>query len=206
MENAIIIFVRRPELGKVKTRLAAGIGDENALKVYNDLLLHTKSIVKNLSAAKFIFYNDQSAEEDLWSEERFYKKIQAGNTLGEKMENAFKTLFKEGYEKIIIIGSDCFELDESLINKAFEQLGKNDVVIGPANDGGYYLLGMREFYSFLFLNKKWSTDEVFSDTLKDIEANNLSYFQLSMLTDVDTEEDYNLTKKYFNHESDLRNS
>ena len=206
MKNALIIFVRKPELGKVKTRLAATIGDENALKIYNDLLLHTKSIVKNLSADKFIFYNDQFIEEDLWSESRFYKKIQVGNTLGDKMENAFKTLYSEGYEKIIIIGSDCFELDESLINKAFEQLDKHDVVIGPANDGGYYLLGMREFYPFLFMNKKWSTNEVFSDTLKDIEANNLSYFQLSMLTDVDTEEDYNLTIKYFNHESDLRNS
>ena len=206
MKNALIIFVRKPELGKVKTRLAATIGDSNALKVYNDLLLHTKSIVKNLSADKFIFYNDQSVEEDLWSAKSFYKKIQVGSTLGEKMENAFKTLNSDGYEKIIIIGSDCFELDENLIYNAFKELDTHDVVIGPANDGGYYLLGMRQFYPFLFLNKKWSTEKVFSDTLIDIKANNLTYFQLPFLTDVDNEEDYHLTKKYFNHESDLRNS
>jgi hypothetical protein len=195
MKNAIIIFIRKPELGKVKTRLAAGIGDENALKVYNDLLLHTCNITKGLPLDKYVFYNDCETEEDLWSKNGFERKVQKGNTLGEKMEEAFKVLFNEGYEKLIIIGSDCFELDESLIRKAFGQLDQHDVVIGPAKDGGYYLLGMSKTYPFLFRNKKWSTDSVCNDTMQDIQEHNLSCFQLPVLTDVDTKEDYNKTRK-----------
>ena len=195
MKNAIIIFVRNPELGKVKTRLAAGIGDENALKVYNDLLSHTCTITKNLPLDKYVFYNEAASGEDLWIENGFHRREQKGNTLGEKMENAFEILGKEGYEKIGIIGSDCFELDENMISKAFEQLDKHDVVIGPANDGGYYLLGMKNIYPFLFRNKKWSTDSVYGDTLQDIQVHKLSCFQLPVLTDVDTEEDYNKTRK-----------
>lgn len=195
MKNALIIFVRNPELGKVKTRLAATIGNKIALQVYNDLLSHTCKITKDLLLDKYAFYNQQAIGEDLWSKNGFYRKEQKGISLGEKMENAFEMLINEGYEKIIIIGSDCFELDESLISKAFEQLDKYDVVIGPANDGGYYLLGMKKIYSFLFRNKKWSTDSVCSDTLHDIQEQNLSCFQLPVLTDVDTEEDYNKTRK-----------
>lgn len=195
MENALIIFVRKPELGKVKTRLAATIGDENALKVYNDLLSHTCIITKGLSVDKYAFYSEQATGEDLWSKNGFHRKEQEGIELGKKMENAFENLGNEGYEKIIIIGSDCFELEESLIREAFDQLDKNDVVIGPANDGGYYLLGMKKIYSFLFRNKKWSTDSVCNDTLQDIHEHNLSCYQLPVLTDVDTEEDYNKTRK-----------
>lgn len=195
MKNAIIIFVRKPELGKVKTRLAATIGDENALKVYNDLLSHTCSITKDLPVDKYAFYNDRETEEDLWSKNGFQRKEQKGNNLGEKMEDAFKVLFNEGYEKIIIIGSDCFELDENLIRKAFEQLEQHEVVIGPTKDGGYYLLGMKKIYPFLFRNKKWSTDSVFIDSLHDIKEHELKCFHLPVLTDVDTEEDYNKTRK-----------
>ncbi|MEP7080627.1 MAG: TIGR04282 family arsenosugar biosynthesis glycosyltransferase [Ginsengibacter sp.] len=195
MKNALIIFVRKPELGKVKTRLAADIGDENALKVYNDLLTHTCVITKGLPLDKYAFYSEKVTGEDLWNKNGFYRKIQNGNNLGEKMENAFKVLFNESYEKLIIIGSDCFELDESLISKAFKQLDNYDVVIGPANDGGYYLLGMKKIHPFLFRNKKWSTDSVFSDTLQDIQEHTLSCFRLPVLTDVDTEEDYIKTRK-----------
>ncbi len=195
MKNALIIFVRKPELGKVKTRLAADIGDENALKVYNDLLTHTCVITKGLPLDKYAFYSEKVTGEDLWNKNGFYRKIQNGNNLGEKMENAFKVLFNESYEKLIIIGSDCFELDESLISKAFEQLDNYDVVIGPAKDGGYYLLGMSKTYPFLFRNKKWSTDSVCNDTMQDIQEHNLSCFQLPVLTDVDTKEDYNKTRK-----------
>jgi hypothetical protein len=195
MKNALIIFVRKPELGNVKTRLAASIGDENALKIYIDLLSHTCDITKGLSLDKYVFYNELALEKDMWSKNGFYRKEQKGISLGEKMENAFESLRNEGYEKIIIIGSDCFELDESLISKAFEQLHKYDLVIGPANDGGYYLLGMSKFYPFIFQDKKWSTDSVCSDTLKDIQEHNLSCYQLPMLTDVDNEEDYNKTRK-----------
>ncbi len=195
MKNALIIFVRKPELGKVKTRLAATIGDKIALLVYNDLLSHTCMITKNLPLDKYAFYNQQAIGEDLWSKNGFHRKEQEGIGLGEKMENAFENLRNEGYEKIIIIGSDCFELEESLIREAFDQLDKNDLVIGPANDGGYYLIGMKKIYSFLFRNKKWSTDSVCSDTLQDIQEHNLSCYQLPVLTDVDTEEDYNKTRK-----------
>lgn len=195
MKNALIIFVRKPELGKVKTRLAATIGDENALHVYNELLSHTCSVTKDLLLDKYAFYNKLASEKDIWSKNGFHRKEQKGNTLGEKMENAFESLHNEGYEKIVIIGSDCFELNESLIRRAFEQLDNHDVVIGPANDGGYYLLGIKKLYPFLFQDKNWSTQTVYRDTLKDILDHSLSCFQLSVLTDVDTEEDYVKTRK-----------
>ncbi|MEO8820732.1 MAG: DUF2064 domain-containing protein, partial [Ginsengibacter sp.] len=95
---------------------------------------------------------------------------------------------------IIIIGSDCYELTTDILNEAFHQLEKNDVVIGPAKDGGYYLLGMKKMNNFIFSNKKWSTETVYTETVLQLAENNLSFFVLPTLTDVDNEDDW-LTRK-----------
>jgi len=186
-KSALIIFVRKPVLGKVKTRLATSVGDENALLVYRHLLAHTKSITQELAINKFVFYADEIDNNDLWN--GYEKHLQSGNDLGERMKNAFKLLLKEGFKKIIIIGSDCLEMDSNLLNNAFKELEKTDVVVGPAIDGGYYLLGMKNDHSFLFDIRNWSTDTVYADTINLVNANKLSFIALTKLNDVDTVDD-----------------
>lgn len=187
MTNALIIFVRNPVLGKVKTRLAAGIGNEKALQVYKHLLQYTSVITKNLPAAQFVYYADFITEDDLWND--FEKRIQRGDGLGKRMRNAFEELFKSGFKKVCIIGSDCYELSSEILMTAFEKLDTADSVIGPVTDGGYYLLGMNKLIPAFFINKDWSTDTVFASTLKDAAKLNYNIHQLPMLTDIDTEAD-----------------
>ena len=190
MNKAIIIFVRNPELGKVKTRLAATVGNDKALAIYNELLQHTFSTVKNIKADKFVFYHEVITDNDIWSEPAFIKKIQQNVKLGEKMKAAFQEVFSAGYKRVLIIGSDCLQLNSKIIEDAFTMLEEKDTVIGPAKDGGYYLLGMNIMQNFIFENKEWSTASVFSDTLHDIEQHQLSVGLLPELLDVDTEEDW----------------
>ena len=195
MKEAIIIFVRNPQLGKIKTRLAATLGEEKALAIYKELLHHTKEITAQITADKYVFYFDKIEENDLWNAPGFFKSLQCNDELGDKMKNAFRKLFNEGYEKVAIIGSDCFELTTTIIGEAFALLKNNDAVIGPAKDGGYYLLGMKKMIEPVFENKQWSTDSVFRETINDLTENNFSFSCLPLLTDVDTEEDWNYTKK-----------
>ncbi len=197
MKHALIIFVRNPELGKVKTRLAATIGNEKALLIYKELLQHTFNISSETNAAKFIFYFNEPEENDIWDAEGFTKKVQSPGNLGYKMKDAFTHLFNDGYEKIVIIGSDCFELTTIIIEEAFTLLEKNVAVIGPANDGGYYLLGLKKMLPYIFENKQWSTQHVYDETINDLTKNNISFHALINLTDVDTEEDWLKTKEIF---------
>ncbi len=189
MKNLLIIFYRNPELGKVKTRLAKTLGDEKALAIYLALSSHTRFITENLTIDKVIYYSNFVDTEDVWPNTSFHKKLQNGNDLGEKMNNAFAEGFKSGYERICIIGTDCFELIEDVVKQAFDQLHTNDAVIGPAKDGGYYLLGMKKPMPELFKNKTWSSDTVATDTIQNFKDLSISYAQLEVLTDVDEEKD-----------------
>ena len=189
MKRGLIIFVRKPELGKVKTRLAAAVGDERALFIYKNLLQHTFLISKATDADKFVFYANEIEQNDIWDAHRFFKEMQSNDDLGGKMKEAFESLFKKEYTMVVIIGSDCFELTTQIIEQAFLSLDNNELVIGPAKDGGYYLLGMKRLHENLFLNKKWSTENVFADTIDMIEQEGLTYKVLPILTDVDEEND-----------------
>ncbi|GAC1429731.1 MAG: TIGR04282 family arsenosugar biosynthesis glycosyltransferase [Chitinophagaceae bacterium] len=186
---AIIVFVRNPELGKVKTRLAATMGKKIALKIYCFLLKHTYGLVKDISFPVYVYYHDKVAEPDIWNGGHIIKKVQQGNDLGEKMANAFREVFAVGFTKVLIIGSDCYELTAELITKAFNMLENTDIVIGPAKDGGYYLLGMNAPLKNLFQNIEWGTCTVYSKTIEKINQNKYSVAALAVLTDVDTEED-----------------
>ncbi|MEP7253972.1 MAG: TIGR04282 family arsenosugar biosynthesis glycosyltransferase, partial [Ginsengibacter sp.] len=165
MKSALIIFVRNPVLGKVKSRLAATLGPEKALEIYKALLKHTRDISVDLFCDKFIFYEDFVNENDLWPNDVYKKYLQEGSDLGSRMEKAFKQLFDSRYEKVVIVGSDCYELSDNAIKNAFYLLSENDIVIGPASDGGYYLLGMKKFIPQLFEDKKWSSETVYIDTI-----------------------------------------
>ncbi|HZH37785.1 MAG TPA: TIGR04282 family arsenosugar biosynthesis glycosyltransferase [Flavisolibacter sp.] len=182
MKQALIIFARKPEKGKVKTRLAAQIGEEQALTVYIRLLEHTRAVASAYPCDKYVFLTDEVADV-FWKD--FYVERQADGDLGERMSAAFQLLFDKGYQQVVIIGSDCPVFSINHLNEAFAALYDVDVVIGPATDGGYYLLGMKLLYSELFLNKTWSTDRVLRDTIYSINELQLTFQQLEPLTDVD---------------------
>ena len=188
-KNLVMLFVRNPELGKVKTRLAASVGPEVALDIYLHLLRHTRSVTQQLTVDKVVYYSERVEAQDMWPGAHYQKKVQPAGDLGEKMAAAFETAFAEGYTSVVIIGSDCQQLTPEIISRAFEELRTHEVVIGPALDGGYYLLGLNRLHPELFQNKRWSTEHVFPDTLHDIERLHLSHTLLPALSDVDYLED-----------------
>lgn len=185
--NALIIFVRKPELGKVKTRLAAQVGNDNALEIYKSLLTLTQKVCKRIIAHKYLFGTD-SADDIYWK--GFFQAKQMGNNLGSRMMNAFNYLFKKDYKKVIIIGSDCPALCPEIIEDAYKKLDNSDIVLGPAEDGGYYLLGMKNLEPAIFSNIEWSSEKVLSETINIINSLSLSHSLLPMLSDIDTEEDW----------------
>lgn len=186
LSSALIIFARKPTLGKVKTRLAAQIGDEAALRIYLRLLTHTREVAMHAHCSTHVFLTEPPADL-FWQDFRLH--LQADGDLGEKMRAAFEELFAEGCGKVVIIGSDCPGLQAAHVQKAFDALDEHDIVIGPAADGGYYLLGMTRLHEALFQNKSWSTDAVCSQTIAEIEAAGLTHAALPMLHDVDTAKD-----------------
>ncbi|MCJ8166677.1 TIGR04282 family arsenosugar biosynthesis glycosyltransferase [Pontibacter sp. E15-1] len=188
-EKLLLLFVRNPELGKVKTRLAASVGPEKALAIYKRLLEHTFAVTRELAVHKEVCYSDYLDEQDLWPSELYAKRVQPDGDLGEKMEAVFATAFEAGYNSVVIIGSDCLELTPAILQQAYDELTRHDVVIGPAADGGYYLLGMNQLYPALFRNKAWSTEQVLPATLQDVKALQLSHSLLPCLSDVDHAED-----------------
>lgn len=190
MKQALIIFARNPVRGKVKTRLAATMGDDIALSIYQSLLEHTVQITQQLDCDRYVFYADGISLNDIWQDDIYLKKSQEGKDLGQRMLHAFSILFQQGYQKIIIIGTDCFELSSSILWDAFTALDHNEAVIGPSVDGGYYLLGMRQFFPFLFEDKAWSTDIVYDSTIQQLKLHQINYYTLPTLNDIDTEEDW----------------
>ncbi len=185
LNTALIIFVRHPELGKVKTRLAKVIGDEKTLTVYGLLLKHTRKATQALNCRKFVYYAGIVPEHDQWDLPGYTKRQQFGADLGERMFNAFTELFNQGFKRIMIIGSDCYQLRSAHLDAAAKALEKNDAVIGPTFDGGYYLLGMNMLVPGIFADKSWSTGEVAEQTIKTITRHDLSYHVLVKLHDVD---------------------
>ena len=189
MTKVLLIFIKNPELGKVKTRLAKSIGDDKALQVYKELLEKTISVAKRTDARRQVWYSSFIDYEDEITTDKFEKYLQSGSNLGERMKNAFQQVFEEGVERAVIIGSDCPSLNKKIVKNAFDRLKENDLVIGPSEDGGYYLLGMNRYYEALFEDIEWSTESVLESTLQKAESNRLKVFQLPILNDIDNLED-----------------
>ena len=191
MKQALIIFVRNPVPGKVKTRLAQTAGAAGALAIYVRLLQHTHSITRDLPYDKYVFYADEIGRKDIWEEGAYYKELQQGADLGERMQHAFHILFEKGYQSAAIIGSDNMELTPAVIKQSFTALHDHDAVIGPSADGGYYLLGLTRMHTFLFLNMYWSTHTVLEETIKRCRDNSLDFSLLPLLHDIDDEAGWN---------------
>ncbi len=193
----LIIFYRNPILGKVKTRLAATLGNDYALELYKQFVAHTREVISGVNVAvdKAVYYSDFVDINDKWEDVPVQKFKQKGISLGERMLEAFSFGFSMGYKSICIIGTDCLELSSSIVDIAFTDLRNHGAVIGPARDGGYYLLGMKSLESSIFQNKNWGTDSVYEATLKDLKQAGLNYSTLPTLSDIDVEDDLPLSLK-----------
>jgi uncharacterized protein len=189
----LLIFVKYPEPGKVKTRLAKNIGSESAALLYRKM---AESIIYDLSKLadyrKIIFFDPPERRNDIMRWLKFNGLsfvAQEGDSLGEKMSNAFTHAFSLGADKAIVIGTDCPQIKTETIVKAFEKLQVSEVVVGPSYDGGYYLLGLRSLIPEVFHGIDWGTNLVFDQTMKRLRRNGINSERLEMLRDVDTVED-----------------
>lgn len=188
--TGLIIFQKNPMLGKVKTRLAKTIGDEAALSIYQALVHLTKTQAKSFDAQVLVYYSDFLPDQEV--EDSWIQRVQNGKDLGERMSSAFQDAFEAGFEKVLIIGTDCPLITEEILNEAVSKLSSSDLVIGPARDGGYYLLGMSRLYAQVFQGINWSTDQVLSQTVAVAQKLGLSVSFLQEFSDIDTLEDLTL--------------
>ncbi len=189
-KSTLIIFAKYPEPGKVKSRIASELGAERAAEVYSRI---AKAVIEKVSTSDthrtIIFYDPPERENEikLWlgiNKHSFER--QSGSTIGEKMSNSFRAVFSRGAEKAVLIGTDIPEITAGTVNAAFGLLDETDVVLGPAEDGGYYLMGLRNSEPLLFRDIEWSTNLVLSQTIDRIKERKLSYNLLQTLKDVDT--------------------
>jgi rSAM/selenodomain-associated transferase 1 len=189
---SLIIFARLPTPGKVKTRLAKGLGEEAAAEFYKLCAEHvfrvSRGVARDVNRYLFCSDRDDVARIRQWAGWRFYYAAQSDGDLGERIEQGFSTVFGHGTKKAIILATDLPDISEDIIDNAVRALDSFDVVIGPCHDGGYYLLGLKKIHRELFVNIPWSTDRVLSHTLGVIKSLGLTVHLLPTLTDIDTEE------------------
>lgn len=207
MNSALLIFIKNPELGKVKTRLAATIGNEKALEVFKKLLvnIHDKSL--NVRADKLLFYSTFVNQNDIWENDVFNKYIQNQSPdLGQRMLSAFEEARDLGYTKALIVGSDIYEISTEILQEGFELLEDAETVLGPSHDGGYYAIGFNfekihspNFLQDVFLNKTWSHEHVAQEALEIINSYSYTCKFLPVLSDIDTEEDLKFFSDLYNN-------
>ena len=184
-KNLLIIFVKNPIEGFVKSRLAASIGDFPALLIYRELLTKARKLAISTPFNKAVYYSNFIDEKDIWENDIFQKFLQREEGVGNRMKNAFADSFLNGFEKVVLTGSDIIGLTPGIIEKAFTDLDKSDVVLGPAKDGGYYLVGLNKLHVELFQDIEWSTQKVLSQTIDKVQSLKLSHSILPELSDLD---------------------
>ena len=188
-EGALILFIRNPEKGKVKTRLAKSVGEEQALEIYKALLDQTRKVSLAVPVRRLLFYSEHISQQDDWASEDFEKFLQQGNDLGERMHHAFLKALRLA-AKAVIVGSDIAQIKPEIIQDAFIALDDHDYVIGPALDGGYYLLGMKTPSPELFSGIEWSTSTVCEETIAIIHQHGKTCAKVASLSDIDYAEDW----------------
>lgn len=187
-KEVVLVFQKNEVLGKVKTRLAAGLGKTRALEIYRLLLDKTYFELGTISVPIWTYFSDFIPENPTYPAGN--RMLQVGQDLGERMKNAFAENFESGMEKVVLIGTDCPSLEGTHLAQAFEALDQSDLVLGPAMDGGYYLIGMKRRSDFLFEGIFWSTELVLSQTLALAAAQGMQTSLLPVLEDIDTLEDW----------------
>ncbi len=198
-EQVLMVFLKYPKPGRVKTRLAASVGSEKAAALYQRMAEYVVAQTDSTRYCPFLLVEPSEKLTDFqrWLGKDKHYIPQSPGGLGEKLLQAFTHFFEGGAQSVIAIGSDCLDLQEKDILNAFQQLGPSDVVIGPAVDGGYYLIGFtRRVYqllkadlSSLFNDMDWSTPSVYSQTEERLQRCNLNISTLSVKRDIDTIDD-----------------
>jgi rSAM/selenodomain-associated transferase 1 len=187
----LIIFVKAPRPGLVKTRLAAEIGATAACLAYRRLVETLFLRLTRLTEVELRYSpEDGLAEVRAWAGSKWECRPQGAGDLGQRLCAAFTDAFNAGVERVVIIGSDCPAIEAEDIEDAWRSLSAHDVVLGPAQDGGYWLVGLRKPQPILFENLTWSTDKVLEETLNRIHQAGLSVYLSRTLRDVDTEQDW----------------
>ena len=186
MAPLVMIFLKAARPGTVKTRLGRDIGDLDATLIYRDL---AESQIKRIPSTfeLEVHYSPVGARDEMrnWLGSQRRYRVQRGATLGARLGRAFALAFLRGHERVLAIGADCPDLDEDCLQRASALLDSSDVVIGPARDGGYYLVGLREPMPRLFVDIPWSTDRVLAFTLSRAESEGKSVALLDSKEDID---------------------
>ncbi len=202
--NVLIIFVKAPRLGAVKTRLQPELTAEQSLQLYQAMV---EDLVQQLDGAGFcdvkIFFHPTDAFEEMksWLGDALEYFPQHGNDLGEKMHHAIAKMLNQQYQKAVLVGSDIPTMDSTTLMQAFTALDEYDAVLGPCNDGGYYLTGMKQSQPRLFEKIDWSTNAVLQQTIQRAQAAGLDVFQLPQKPDLDTYADLRDLWNFFNKQN-----
>ena len=202
--DQLAIFAKYWQPGRVKTRLAEAIGHQAAAEVYLSLLQHSLARFAQTGDRRTIVYwpPDRHREFESLASGNWRTTVQQGSDLGERMSHFFRAIFANlaspfanlaspGKDHVVVIGSDSPTLPNSILDQAFDALQKKEVVIGPSDDGGYYLIGMRADVTSLFEGIDWSTEHVFAQTMQRIESAGVTYHRLPSFSDIDDIGDLN---------------
>lgn len=185
----LAVLTRNPVSGKVKSRLASAIGPEAALQVYRILRDYTAGVMKACKAEKAVFYSEVIPGNDCFLDSNTLAFLQDGHDFGDRMHHTFTTGFSLDFRCMVLIGTDCPDIDTGIIENAFAELENHDAVLGPARDGGFYLIGLKQERPELFTKRIWSHPQVLKETIDILDRNGASYFLLPELQDIDTFED-----------------
>ena len=188
-KEVLSIFVKNLIPGTVKTRLAKDLGIDVAIEIYKELVRITAEATNTLKIDKCVYYSEYIESNDQFDDAKYQKHIQEGKDLGQRMQNCFYDAFELNFDKIILIGSDTPDITDQIISQGFAELDKHDIIIGPAQDGGFYLIGMKEPHENLLNKRTYGHEEVLNELLNEIENRNLSVFKLPTLIDIDVKDD-----------------
>ena len=194
IKQRLIIFSRYPEPGKTKTRMIPALGAEGAANLQRQMTEHTLAQAKKLTellpvAIEVHFAGGNQQLMANWLGQDLVYQPQSSGDLGARMTSAFEEAFIATMEAVVMIGIDCPGLDENLLSQAFNALGNHDLVLGPAQDGGYYLIGLGRYSTELLKNIAWGTDQVLAQTVANAKELDFSIAYLDTLSDVDRPED-----------------
>lgn len=189
----ILVFAKYPEEGRCKTRLAAGIGNARALAVYRALLDYTLTVVQECPGRRILFVDppERAGDAQDWAPGMDLYLPQSQGDLGIRLANAVNSRMDAGATRLILLGCDCPQISKESVISSLEALDSFDTILGPTEDGGYYLLGLKGRHPFLFQDIPWSTEKVLEKTLNILKIHSLSYLLRNTLLDVDTPDDYN---------------
>lgn len=203
INQTLIVFTRYPEAGKTKTRLIPVLGETGAANFQRYMTEETIKKIKKLQTniPLNVEIHFSGGDEQLmrkWLGENLIFKPQIEGNLGEKMLSALTSVLSKKEQKAVIIGTDCLDLTESILQKAFKSCADYDLVIGEASDGGYYLIGLNKVIPDLFKNIKWGSSQVFQTTIKKANKLELKVHKLPVLNDIDRPQDLaKLQQNYF---------